>query len=415
MAEVNEQLKNMETSLKGQLADMEKNLAEKNEGRVKEIKGELENTLNAYKAEVEKVGGERQKQLDAIEIELKKYKSQGANAAEAMGKTAVQVLAEKFAKDEESFKNRDNGNLKHKSFEMKAAATMTFGASTTGTVVDRQYIPGIFGTVRRRDRIRNLLNQGVMSGDAIEYVVQTGGEGGANNVDEGGSKPLTDKDIALKSAPARKIAHHIRVSDELLNDLNGLAAFLTFQGTEDVYDKEDQQLLFGTGSGTPTQLEGLTVGSGLLTAASTSLTGVSNPQKVDAVIAAMEALSANEYMADTIIMNPADVYGIQVLKGSDSDYLRRVNFTADGRLIIGGIPVAVSTAMTPGSFLAAELNRAAVMYQREGLSVRFFDQDQNNAILNLVTVVIEERVALAKPYQNAIYFDSFADTITAIS
>lgn len=405
----------METSLKGQLADMEKNLAEKNEGRVKEIKGELENTLNAYKAEVEKVGGERQKQLDAIEIELKKYKSQGANAAEAMGKTAVQVLAEKFAKDEESFKNRDNGNLKHKSFEMKAAATMTFGASTTGTVVDRQYIPGIFGTVRRRDRIRNLLNQGVMSGDAIEYVVQTGGEGGANNVDEGGSKPLTDKDIALKSAPARKIAHHIRVSDELLNDLNGLAAFLTFQGTEDVYDKEDQQLLFGTGSGTPTQLEGLTVGSGLLTAASTSLTGVSNPQKVDAVIAAMEALSANEYMADTIIMNPADVYGIQVLKGSDSDYLRRVNFTADGRLIIGGIPVAVSTAMTPGSFLAAELNRAAVMYQREGLSVRFFDQDQNNAILNLVTVVIEERVALAKPYQNAIYFDSFADTITAIS
>lgn len=405
----------METSLKGQLADMEKNLAEKNEGRVKEIKGELENTLNAYKAEVEKVGGERQKQLDAIEIELKKYKSQGANAAEAMGKTAVQVLAEKFAKDEESFKNRDNGNLKHKSFEMKAAATMTFGASTTGTVVDRQYIPGIFGTVRRRDRIRNLLNQGVMSGDAIEYVVQTGGEGGANNVDEGGSKPLTDKDIALKSAPARKIAHHIRVSDELLNDLNGLAAFLTFQGTEDVYDKEDQQLLFGTGSGTPTQLEGLTVGSGLLTAASTSLTGVSNPQKVDAVIAAMEALSANEYMADTIIMNPADVYGIQVLKGSDSDYLRRVNFTADGRLIIGGIPVAVSTAMTPGSFLAAELNRAAVMYQREGLSVRFFDQDQNNAILNLVTVVIEERVALAKPYQNAIFFDSFADVITAIS
>lgn len=415
MAEVNEQLKNMEASLKGQLADMEKNLAEKNEGRVKEIKGELENTLNAYKAEVEKVGGERQKQLDAIEIELKKYKTQGASAAEAMGKTAVQVLAEKFAKDEESFKNRENGNLKHKSFEMKAAATMTFGASTTGTVVDRQYIPGIFGTVRRRDRIRNLLNQGVMSGDAIEYVVQTGGEGGANNVDEGGSKPLTDKDIALKTAPARKIAHHIRVSDELLNDLNGLAAFLTFQGTEDVYDKEDQQLLFGTGSGTPTQLEGLTVGSGLLTAANTSLTGVTNPQKVDAVIAAMEALSANEYMADTIIMNPADVYGIQVLKGSDSDYLRRVNFTTDGRLVIGGIPVAVSTAMSSGSFLAAELNRAAVMYQREGLSVRFFDQDQNNAILNLVTVVIEERVALAKPYQNAIFFDTFADVITAIS
>jgi len=415
MAEVNEQIKNMETTLKGQLADMEKNLAEKNEGRVKEIKGELENTLEKYKAEVAASGETRQKQLDAIEIELKKYKAEGAKASQAMGKTMVQVLAEKFEADKESFEKRSHGNLRYKSFEMKAAATMTFGQSTTGTVVDRQYIPGIFGTVRRRDRIRGLLNQGVMGGDAIEYVVQTGGEGGANNVDEGGSKPLTDKDIALKTAPARKIAHHIRVSDELLNDLNGLAAFLTYQGSEDVYDKEDQQLLFGTGAGTPTQLEGLTVGSGLLTASDTNLTGVVNPQKVDAVMAACEALAANEYMCDTIVMNPADVYSINVLKGSDSDYLRRVNFSTDGRLIIGGIPVAVSTAMTAGSFMAAELNRAAIMYQREGLSVNFYDQDQNNAILNLVTVVIEERVALAKPYQNAIFFDTFADVTTAIS
>ena len=114
-------------------------------------------------------------------------------------------------------------------------------------------------------------------------------------------------------------------------------------------------------------------------------------------------------------MNPADVYGIKALKATDGDYLKRINFTADGRLIVDGIPVAVSTAMTAGSFMVGELSRAAIMYQREGLSARFYDQDQDNAILNLVTVVIEERIALAKPYQNAVFFDTFADVTTAIS
>lgn len=415
MSEINTKLQELETSVKEQLKQHIHDAEQKNAAAVKSSAEGLQNTINEWKAEVKNASETKQKQLDAIEVSLKKLKSEGASAAQAMTKATHQILAEKFAEKSDAFKGRESGLLKYESFEMKAAATMTFSQSTTGTVVDRQYVPGIYGTVRRRDRIRGLLNQGVMSGDALEYVVQTGGEGGANNVNEGGSKPQTDKDIALKTAPARKIAHHIRVSDELLNDLNGLAAFLTFQGTEDVYDKEDQQLLFGTGTGTPTQLEGLTVGTGLLTAADTALTGVTNPQKVDAVTAACEALAGAEYMCDTIIMNPADVYSINVLKGSDSDYLRRVNFTTDGRLVIGGIPVAVSTAMTAGSFLAAELNRAAVMYQRDGLSVRFYDQDQDNAILNLVTVVIEERIALAKPYQNAVFFDTFADVITAIS
>lgn len=417
MSEINDKLKSMEDTLKGQIESVVKNTEEKNEGRLKELKGELEKSLEAWKGEFSNRGEEAQKHIDTLEGEIKKLKSAGASGAEALNMSLSQKLAKDFEKDQEAFKAYKEAGFSgmKNAFEMKAAATMTFSQSTTGTVVDRQYLPGIFGDVRRRQRIRSFIPQGTMSGDALQYVVQSGGEGGANNVDEGGSKPLTDKDIELKTAPARKIAHHIRVSEELLNDLQGLATFLTTQGTEDVYEKEDQQLLFGTGSGTPTQLEGLTVGSGLLTSASTGLSGVTNAQEVDAVIAAMEALAANEYMCDTILMNPADLYKIQVLKGSDSDYLRRVNFTTDGRLVINGIPVGVSTAVTPGNFLAAEMSRAAIMFQRDGLSVRFYDQDQNNAILNLVTVVIEERIALAKPYQDAIFYDSFADVIAAIS
>lgn len=416
MSDVNEQIKGLETTLKSQLGEVEKNLGEKNEGRLKELKSEIESNLNKYMETVKSEGGERQKQLDSVSTELEKLKKAGMSTQGAMAKTAANLLAEELEKKGDNFKDRvKRGEFRNESFNIKAAGTMTFANSTTGTVVDRTYLPGIFGDIRRQQRIRNFIPQGSMTGDAIEYVVQTGGEGGANNVNEGGSKPLTDKDIALKTAPARKIAHHIRVSEELLNDKQGLATFLTVQGLEDIADKEDQQLLFGTGVGTPTQLEGLTVGTGLLTAADTGLTGVANGQKVDAIIAALEALATKNYMADTILVNPTDMYSIQVLKATDGDYLKRINFTSDGRLVVAGIPVGVSTAVTAGNFLAAQMSRAAIMFNREAPSVRFYDQDQDNAILNLVTVVIEERIALAKPYQAAIFYDSFADVITAIS
>lgn len=413
----NEQIKALEVKLKGELDQINKNLEEKNEGKVKDLKNQLEGTLDAYKAEVAKQGGEMQKHLDTLEINIKKLRNEGASSSKAMVLSTQQLLSKSFKEQEaeiKSWKERGFKGSQMNAIELKAAGDMTFANSTTGVVVDRNYIPGIFGTVRRKERVRQVLSFGQMTGDAVPYVVQTGGEGGANNVDGGGQKPQTDKDIALKNAPARKIAHFIRTSEEIINDLPALSSFLTFQGLEDLYDKEDQQLLFGTGTGTPTQLEGLTVGSGTLTAADVTISGISNAQEVDAIIAAASALAANEYSMNVIMVHPTTMYNIVSLKASDGDYLKRINFTADGRLVILGIPVFVSTAVTAGSFIVMD-SRAGMGYQRELPSVRFYDQDADNATKNLITIVIEERLALAKPYQNAVFFDTFADVKTAIS
>jgi hypothetical protein len=57
---------------------------------------------------------------------------------------------------------------------------------------------------------------------------------------------------------------------------------------------------------------------------------------------------------------------------------------------------------------------AAQIAQREGISVRLYDQDQDNAVKNLVTVVVEERLAFPIYYPTAFYYDTFANTIAAI-
>lgn len=407
--------------LKGKLDEYTKAAEERNEGKLKDIKSELETLQTRLQDEAAKTP-EIQKQLDEVSTELKKAKQELGSSVKAVGQTAQQRLLKQFEADAEMFKaykSNPMGSAPRKSFELKAVGDMTFGDNVTQTAaaaVDRTYIPGIFGNVRRRNRIRQFIPQGTMSGDAIPYVVESGsGEGTVVTVDEGTSKPQIDKDIVVRKAPAIKIAAFSRLSDEILDDLPAISSFVTTQITEDVYDKEDQQLLFGTGSGTPLQLEGLTARTGVLDAtdvAGLSLTFDNVDQKVDAVIAACAALASNEYMADTILMNPEDVYDIMLLKATDDDYLKNgAQFTLDGRLLIKGIPVVETTAVTAGNFLVAEMSRAATMFQRAGLSVRFYDQDSDNATKNLITVVIEERIALAVPYEDAIFYDAFADVV----
>lgn len=415
--EIQKELDRVAHEAKAKIAEIETSLKADLSGKAEEQKQELTAKLDEWKAEYAKLDGEQQKQLDKLDAEVQKLRKEGMSAGAAVQKTLQRQLQEQFEAKKELFTaaHQSPGNKMNAlpSFSLKAAGTMTFSASTTGVVVDREYVPGIFGTVRRRNRIRQTLAQGVTASDAVPFVTQTGGEGGATITGENGTKPATDKDIALSTASVRKIAHHIRVSEELLNDLPALSSFLSNQGIEDLYDTEDTQLLYGTGAGSPAQIAGLTVGS-VLTASDVSLS-TTNAQKIDAVLGACQALAANEYMADTILMNPADVYDIMALKATDREYLSRINFDTNGRLIIKGLPVFETTAVTAGDLIVGEFARAAQMFQREAPSVRFFDQDQDNAIQNLITIVIEERLALAKYYPDAIFFDSFADVIAAIT
>lgn len=405
--------------LKGKFDEYAKAAEEKNEGRLKDLKSEIKNIGEKMQGEIEKMP-EMQKQLNDISTKLEKTEKELGSRTRAIGQVAHQNLLDAFKEDEELFSKRQaNGNgLANKSYELKTVGAMTFGTNVTqsaAAIVDRQYTPGIFDNVRRRNRIRSVIPFGTMTGDKIVYRVENGtGEGTIGTTDEGTAKDQVDKDAIVKVAPAIKIAAYTKMSEEMLTDLDFVSSWVVHQVTEDVYDKEDQQLLYGTGGSGPNQIEGLTAGS-VLTAANlpTGITLSNVDHKIDAIIAAYATLAANEYLANTVLINPVDMYDIMLLKETQGDYLKRINFTTDGRLVIGGLVAYESTAVTAANFLVADMPRAAMGYQRAGLSVRFFDQNEDDAIKNLVTVVIEERLALAIPRPGAIFYDSYADVIAA--
>jgi hypothetical protein len=53
--------------------------------------------------------------------------------------------------------------------------------------------------------------------------------------------------------------------------------------------------------------------------------------------------------------------------------------------------------------------------QRAGVSVRFYDQNEDDAIKNMVTVVIEERVAVVADRADRLIYGDFSDARTALT
>jgi len=56
-----------------------------------------------------------------------------------------------------------------------------------------------------------------------------------------------------------------------------------------------------------------------------------------------------------------------------------------------------------------------MLFQRQAPSIRFFDQDSDNVQKNLVTIRVEEELAFAQFHTQAVFTDTFANVITAIT
>lgn len=368
---------------------------------------------NLSKSFMDKTGA-NQELMDSIQADLKKMKD-GTQGGFSNVKTFAETLAEDGSF--KAFANRQSRNTNP--IELKAAGTMTESASlTNGTnvsFIEPTRRPGILPLKREQMHVRSAFSVIPMSGSIYAYAQETAVDGAPTTVAEGGTKPASDNDFEMKEAPARKIAHHKRISEELLNDVPALAGFLNTVAVQELFDVEDTQLL--TGNGTSANLTGLNQNA--LTDANFSSTVFENRYAAgtatyfDAIVSAHGLISSAKHRADVIMMNPADFYFMQGEKNSEGDYLYKQLTYEGGIPLFNGVPIVTTTAVTAGNLVMGD-SSAAQIAQREGVSVRMFDQDQDNAVKNLVTVVVEERLAFPIYYPTAFYFDTFANTIAAI-
>ena len=385
---------------------------------VEEIKSAFEGIKSELNGQFDAAKAENVAAVDAVKSELEELKSQVAVVKDAADKLEAKnnrikmnenqvkgfnvTLAEAIEKNADSIAKLGRGEVKRSGFvlDTKAVGNMTEAVNLTGDI-PRQYAPQVYALPNRKVHVRSLLPVGTISTGLFTFPKETGGEGDVAPQVQGSSKAQLDFDITMTDAPAQYIAGFVRISRQMLDDVPAMTSFLQARLLEKYLLAEDAQLL--NGNGTAPNLTGLTINAAAPTGAATV--------DVEQLVQAIAQVSASNYSANGILINPTDWANIMNTKPTNAAYSLPGStvVTTDGSLTIAGIPVFQSTAIAADKFLVGDWSMGAQIMQNQGISVQFSEMDSDNFQKNLITVRVEARIAFPIYYNSAFVYGDFGN------
>lgn len=361
------------------------------------VKALAEEALGKAKAG-EVLTGQLKGDVDEALVKMNNLGAQMTELAQKMARggadatDAVKSLGAQFVEND-AFKGWAEGRPRQGKSDMAIKATITTAttnaAGSVGAASERTRMSGIIELPQRRLTVRDLLSQGRIDNSAVEYIRETGFNNNAAPVAEGAAKPSSDIQLQMVATSAKVIAHWMKASKQALSDVSQLRSLIDNRLLFGLALKEDQQFLHGDGVGQ--NILGIVPQStayappvGIPTAGLTVIDTLR--------IAVLQAVLA-EYPATGHVLNPIDWAAIELQKDEI------------GRHIIGQpqggapaslwrLPVVETTAIAQGKFLTGAFQMGAEVLDLwdSRIEVGFENDDFTK---NLVTILAEERVALA--------------------
>lgn len=333
-------------------------------------------------------------EIETLEAEIAKDREKAA-VLKSIGTVEPINQEEKKMNDLELFAqkcaemtDRKAGVVQH----IKAATDVVTGETIAD--IDREVAPQ-----PTRRAARDLFSVAQISGNAITYFLQDAYEGTPAVTAENAKKPQNSTGFTPKTLALSKIAAFIKETDEIINDAPFLASEVKNSLLYHLGVVEDSTLISAV-AGTSGILAG-TYGSG-----STSIAG----DFADGILYAIKAVKGNSaYDASAVIVNPADMFALQTAKDSNLQYIGGGYFTGaygNGQYqpisAIWGVPVFESTAVSAGQALVVA-KQAVKVWVKGGVDVKLYEQNEDDAIYNRVTLLAEERIACAVKDLNGVY------------
>lgn len=307
---------------------------------------------------------------------------------------------ESFVESEKGKALMETGSGRAK-IEVKA---LTSVPGSGGALIEPQRVPGIITPPERRMTIRSLLMPGSTSTNSVEFVKESGFTNNARPVTEAAQKPESQITFLEDTAPVRTIAHWIQASKQVLADAAQLRSHIDGRMRYGLAYKEELQLLAGDGTGQ--NIHGLKPQATPF-ASPLQLTGLT---KIDILRLAMLQVRLAEYPANGVLLNPIDWTEIELTKDANGVYIFANPQSLAGP-VIWGLPVVDTQAQTEGDFTVGAFNMAAQIFDRETATVEVSTEDRDNFVKNMVTILAEQRLALAVYRGEAIVDGAFDDAL----
>lgn len=364
------------------------------ESNLKEHGKVQEGTKDAV-AEMTKQGKELHGRLHDLEQKMTKL-DQPANTPTEQLSVGAQFTA---APELKQFADRMRGSGSKGSYRHNLK-TITSIAASAGAGIFQERMPGVIEEPLRPLSIRDLLDKGTTETNLIEWVRELLFTNNADVVSEGTLKPESNITYEVVDTPVRTIAHWIRASKQVLADFKLLQTMINGRLRLGLKIKEEDQILYG--DGVQQNLSGLVPNA---TPYSVAL-NTAGDTMIDTIRHAILQVRLAFYPASGVVMSPVDWHYLELTKDNENRYMIA---SPTGRTppMIWGLPVVESDGMSRGDFLVGAFRLAATLLDREEAGITVSTEDQDNFVKNLVTILCEERLALAITRPRSFVFGAF--------
>ncbi len=268
-------------------------------------------------------------------------------------------------------------------------------AGTSGVNIDQFKQINVLG--QQPLFVSDLFAQGTTGGDVVRYVRESTFTNAATAVLEGGSKQEATLDLGVVNAMVRKVAVFSDVTEEMLSDFDQAQAYVNARLGYMVQAKEDQDLL--TGADGDNEMVGILNTSGIQTV-SGALNTIDQYLRAKANVEG--AAGSGFAMPDAYILHPANWLSAKLAKDSNGQYLfggpGYAPYGVGGYSNVGsmwGLPVVSTTSITQGTALVGAFRMGAQIFRRMGLTIKTTNSDGSKFLSNILTIVAEQREALA--------------------
>lgn len=255
----------------------------------------------------------------------------------------------------------------------------------------------VVDTAIRDLAVRSLYGAEKISGNSLKYFILGAREDNSapapGSVNENSAKPQFHIVESNATATLAKIAGWFYETDELLEDNAFLASALNARGLYELDARIEAYLLSNTLSASGINTDTYAYGSDI------------DP---DTIFEAMMTIKTQSGLnADAIVLHPSDYQALRLLKdganntgqyyGGGFFYAPYGNGGVNTQPGIWGLNTVVTPNITQGTILVGNFKQGAsvITKQNEGARIEIVTGDHDDAIYNRVTVVVEERLALA--------------------
>lgn len=372
---------NTEVQIKQELAKISDLVKEQGEKALSEAKksGDMAQETKGKVDELLVKQGELQARLQEAEQKLDR---RGGTSEPAQAKSVgAQVI------ESEQLKKFAENRAAKSSVTMQVKA-ITSAANSAGDGVAPDRLAGVQTLAQRRLTVRDLISPGRTASNLVQFLQETGFTNNAAATGENTRKPESSIAYDLKQAAVVKIPHFIKASTEILADFPQLQSLIDVKLRYGLKLVEEAQLLKGSGVGN--NLNGIYTQA---TAYSAPI-ALSGATRIDVLRLALLQAELAEYPSTGIVLHPTDWAAIELLKDDTGAYIF-ANPQSLAQPALWGRPVVATQAMTLDTFLVGAFQLGAQVFDREQDQVTIATENEDDFVNNLVTILAEERLALA--------------------